>query len=119
VLAKRRHLANVVIDNVCDGHYGLAGQEAAIMGLPVVVFNHRTTHDTLVIWEENGNLTGEMAFPFWQARTLEEAVTVASWLATHTDVEDRRAIRAWSEEYFNLRRLITKYWDPFVKKLLS
>ena len=47
VLARRRSLASVVIDNVCDGHYGLAGQEAAILGLPVVGFNHPRTLEAM------------------------------------------------------------------------
>ena len=38
VLSWRRSNATVVIDNISDGHYGLAGSEALLMGLPVVTF---------------------------------------------------------------------------------
>src|SRR5947209_4267866 len=38
LLYKRRHEATCVIDNLCDGHFGLAGLESMSMGLPTIVF---------------------------------------------------------------------------------
>lgn len=114
VLAMRRSLASVVIDNVCDGHYGLAGQEAAIMGLPVVVFNHPRTLAAMDGWEKAGT-----CFPFVQASTVDEAAAAAVWLARENSSARRHAIRAWAEEFFDPRRLVARYWDPFISELAS
>lgn len=117
VLAQRRFYAPVVIDNVCDGHYGLAGQEAAIMGLPVVVFNHPRTLAAMKDWEKDGT-----RFPFTQAASVDEAFEIAVQLASEDDdayLARRREIRAWAEEFFDPRRLIEQYWDPFVSELAS
>ena len=48
VLIERRFHATVVIDNISDGHYGLAGTEALMMGLPVVTFNSHATREALL-----------------------------------------------------------------------
>ena len=121
VLAKRSSLATVVIDNVSDGHYGLAGQEAVIMGLPVVVFNHPRTVAALDGWQPmHGSIT--TMFPFQQATTLDEAVNVATFLAQESPTiqRDRRhAIRAWAENFFSSRKLIDEYWDPFIEELAA
>ncbi len=114
VLSARRSLASAVIDNVCDGHYGLAGQEAAILGLPVIGFNHPRTLEAMRDWCKDGT-----EFPFIQAFNLAEAVAAAGYAACHSDLAYRQAIRRWSEEFFAPRRLIAEYWDPFIKELAS
>lgn len=117
VLARRRSSASVVIDNVNLGHYGAAGQEAAILGLPVVVFNHRRQLEAMAGWEKPG-----MEFPFTQAETLDEAVDLAVQLAMESSRDYRRrraAIRKWSEKFFSPRRLVREYWDPFIDELGS
>jgi hypothetical protein len=114
VLSKRRALASVVIDNVSDGHYGMAGLEAAILGLPVVVYNHERTLEAMAGWGVN-----EPGFPFIQAESLEQAVATAVGIARDItgDRPYRRAIRAWAEKYLDPRRLIAVYWDSFIKEL--
>lgn len=111
VLAVRSASATVVIDNVSDGHYGLAGQEAAIMGLPVVGYNHLRTLEAMQSWVKPGTI-----FPFWQAETLDDAVLVATHLAQESG-EFRYKIRAWAEEFLNPRRLIAEYWDKFFDEM--
>lgn len=112
VLARRRSQATAVIDNVEDGHYGLAGQEAAGFGLPVVVYNHPKTLQALAGWEKPGTM-----FPFIQAESVDEARDLAADLASRTTAAGRRAIRAWAEEFLDPRRLISEYWDPFITEL--
>lgn len=116
VLAQRSRLASVVVDNVCDGHYGLAGQEAAIMGLPVVVFNHARTLANMKGWNKLGS-----AFPFVQAESLDEVVETAAALARQRTWYDgyRHAIRDWAVEFLDPRKLVASYWDPFIKELAS
>lgn len=112
VLARRRSITTVVIDNVCDGHYGLAGQEAAIFGLPVVGFNHPRTLEAMEDWRSPGT-----EFPFIQAETVDEAARTAVRVAGEVTVPYRRAIRAWAGEFLDPRRLIGEYWDPFIDEL--
>lgn len=114
VLSRRRSRASVVIDNLCDGHYGLAGQEAAVLGLPVVVFNHPRTLVAMAGWDKDG-----AAFPFFQATELGDAIETATTLATDHlwALEHRYAIRDWAEEFLDPRRLIAEYWDPFIEEL--
>lgn len=114
VLSRRRSLASVVIDNVSDGHYGLAGQEAAIFGLPVVVFNHKRTLDAMSGWDKPGTES-----PFIQAVTVEEAADKAGRQASQVSLSYRRAVRQWAEEFLSPLRLISKYWDPFIKELAA
>lgn len=113
ILAVRRTQASVVIDNVCDGHYGVAGQEAAIMGLPVVVFNHPVTTEGLKDWDPDGP-----GFPFFHAGTVEEAAQAAARLASFRDTP-ARPIRRWAQEYLDPARLIRDWWDPFAEELAS
>ena len=115
VLEKRRTLASVVIDNVSDGHYGLAGQEAAILGLPVVGFMHEKTMEAMFG-------TNSLGFPFVNVdsvpRAVETAKTIARWkFPLYHDY--RRAIRRWAEEYLDPVRLIEEYWEPFIEELAS
>lgn len=115
VLAKRRSDASVVIDNLSDGHYGLAGQEAAILGLPVLVYNHKQTLDAMREWRTDG-----AEFPFYQVETLEEAAYVAAELAQRGSLAIRRKrIRRWAEKFFDPRFLIGEYWDTFIMELAS
>jgi hypothetical protein len=114
VLARRRSEATVVIDNVCDGHYGLAGQEAAILGLPVVGWNHPQTLAAMDGWVKAGT-----EFPFTQAETIGGAIAAATRLAAENSDSRRQAIRAWAEEFLNPQRLIAAYWDPFIDELAA
>jgi hypothetical protein len=117
VLRKRQSFASVVIDNVCDGHYGLAGQEAVILGLPVVVFNHEKTLATIGDWEKTDTI-----FPFIQATTVDEAADIAAAYAKKSETSQRihrQMTRNWAEEFFEPQLLISSYWDPFIKELAS
>jgi len=117
VLRKRQSFASVVIDNVCDGHYGLAGQEAVIMGLPVVVFNHEKTLATIGDWEVSNTI-----FPFIQATTVTEAADIATLYAKKAGRSQRlhrQMIRNWAEEFLDPRVLIAAYWDPFIEELAA
>lgn len=115
VLETRRTQATVVIDNVCDGHYGLAGQEAAILGLPVVVFNHPVTMEGLKDWDMDGP-----GFPFVQAHTIDEAAETAARLAASwSGGGPNPKIRRWAERFLDPARLIRDWWDPFAEELAS
>jgi hypothetical protein len=117
VIAVRRSLASVVIDNVSDGHYGLAGQEAAILGLPVIGFNHQITLTNMCDWEKPGTIS-----PFIEAATVTDAASAAVLAAQKSGRmyrSYRLAIRKWAEEFLDPRRLIGDHWDPFIKELAS
>ncbi len=117
VLAKRRSLASVVIDNVCDGHYGLAGQEAVILGLPVFVFNHERTSKIMDGWCKKGTI-----YPFCYTDSVQDAAEMAVLMAKRKISEQqeiRFGIRKWAEEFLAPQHLISEYWDPFVEELAS
>jgi hypothetical protein len=107
----------VVIDNVSDGHFGEAGQEAAILGLPVSGYWCRQTMEGMCSWGG-----GDTGFPFTQVTTVDEAVGTALEFARMPARSYRILrceIRKWSEQWFDPRRLIREYWDPFVEELAS
>lgn len=107
-----RRASTAVIDNVCDGHWGLAGHESLLIGLPVVVFNHSKTIAALK------DLTGTEG-PFFQAKSVREAVHIAEDLARDSNIRKlQQDSRRWTEEYFDSTFLIRKTWDPFCDKLL-
>lgn len=110
VLSRRQKVATCVIDNVCDGHVGLAGIEAMSLGLTTVVFNHEKEKQSL---QDMGLLYP----PFVEVKSLEGAI--ASAIAYADDPERRRASRQWMEQVYYSKLLIDKYWDPFVDELLS
>lgn len=110
ILERRKTEATVCIDNVCDGHYGLAGLESMALGLPTVVFNQMLTRAAL-------DTMAPVYPPFLEcAPTLGSAVAMAE---AHSDRRQGRESRAWMEEYYNSQRLIGMYWDPFVEALLG
>ena len=117
VLWRRKMEATLVIDNVCDGHYGLAGCEALSLGFPCVVYNHPTTRAQLA------DLSPEPApFVDTEQPSLEHAVNAARQVLrmTPTEYRDfRRRIRLWVERFYAPERLITRYWDPFFDELLG
>lgn len=111
VLDRRQRQATCVIDNVCDGHYGLAGLEAMSMGLPTVVYNHAVTRAALK------DLAPEYP-PFAECGPdLHRAANTATDVADNMEL--RRSSRDWMERFYHSRRLIEKYWDPFVEELLG
>lgn len=114
VLLSRR-VSTVVIDNVCDGHWGLAGHEAVLMGLPVIVFNHPKTIEAL------NNLTGTNLIPFLSvAPTVEAAAEEARDLMRNPQLADIIGLRGrmLAEKYFHSKFLIEKTWDPFFDRLV-
>lgn len=116
VLAKRQWISSVAIDNVCDGHWGLAGHESLLLALPVVVFNHAKTLLAL------GELTEASFYPFVEvAPDLVDAANAARYLLEHPKLAERIGAqsRLWAEKYFNSRFLIERTWDPFFDKLVK
>lgn len=116
VLFLRKTKATVVIDNVCDGHFGLAGLEAMSLGLPVVVFNHEKTREEL----------REMAPLYPPLTEVNSSVTLAAEAAKRllacTENEQmglRREMRSWMEAHWNSKRLIALFWDKFADELVG
>lgn len=111
VLSRRQHEATCVIDNICDGHYGLAGLEAMSMGLVTLVFNHPTTRQALK------DMAPEYP-PFVEiAPSLTILVDTARVVCGDMDI--RRESRRWMEKYYHSQRIIDMYWEPFVEELLG
>lgn len=116
VLRQRRELATVLIDNVCDGHWGLSGHEGLLMGLPVIVFNHDKTKLALE------NLTGESSTPFVEVGPdIEEAAEAARRLLNNPKRAEAigRIGRDWAVDFLNSKFLIEQTWDPFFDKLIK
>ena len=116
VLWRRKTEATVVIDNVCDGHYGLAGCEALSLGLPCVVYNHPITKGQLA------DLAPEPA-PFIETERPEVSDAVAAArqvlrMSAEAYAHFRRSIRLWMERFYAPERLIARYWDPFFDELV-
>lgn len=116
VLWKRQTEATAVIDNICDGHYGLAGCEAMSQGWPFVVFNHEKTlaglRELAPILPPVENC-GPSVF-----QAIEAAKRLLA-LSENEMLERRHAMRDWAETYYNSERLIAKLWDPFVNSLVE
>jgi len=114
VLWKRRTEATVVVDNLCDGHYGLAGCEAMAQGWPFVVFNHEKTlaglRDLAPLLPPVENC----------GPSIYQAIEAAKRLLATSEnemLDRRRAMRDWAETYYAPQRLIAKFWDPFCDEL--
>lgn len=112
ILNIRRLHASVVIDNTTEGHYGLAGLEAMALGLPAVVFNHNKT------WDQLDDITEEVPPGFIE---VSHDADVSNAVNYHMNLspKERMKIREWMDSYYHSRRLIDKFWDPFVDKLLE
>jgi len=111
VLFRRKTHATVVIDNVCDGHLGLAGLEAMSMGLPLVVFNHEKTRAALRDFAPEYPPISEVG------PNPAEAMAAAVKLAINPDSGLRRAMRDWMERFYHSRRVIEKFWDSFFEEM--
>ncbi len=115
ILASRRVSASVVIDNVSDGHYGLAGLEAMSQGFPAIMFNREKTRAAL---RELAPLypplmeVGPSLYEAIQAARSLLAIPAEKMLAL------RREMREWMVTHYNSKRLIAKYWDTFVDELM-
>lgn len=128
ILAVRKSHCTVVLDNLCDGHWGLAGNEALSLALPTIVYNHPKTKAALA------ELTGSDVNPFIE---VERAVgmerepnpkamaEVEHWVNHITEMEPeayaqfRKDIRVWTVNHLGSENLIEKCWDPFVDELLG
>lgn len=116
VLWKRKTEATVVIDNVCDGHYGLAGCESLSLGLPCIVFLHEKTKTGLEDLAPETNPFIEVG-P-WTREAAGAARKVLE-MGKQKYRQLRQRCRRWAEQYYCSERLIEKYWDPFFDELLS
>jgi hypothetical protein len=112
LLDRRRKEASMVIDNITDGHYGLAGFEALSMGLPAIVFNHEKTKKAL------RDMAPEYP-PLWEVEQRHEAVAVKARAMVNYGPELRWAARRWMLNYYNPARLIEMYWDKFCEELVN
>lgn len=112
-LEKRRAHATIVLDNISDGHYGLAGMEALAMGLPCICFNHEITQGQIA-------MLGATFSPFLEVPPSIEAVLEMVEGSVKADCTAlRKDVRAWTEEFYNPARLIEEHWDTFVQELVS
>jgi hypothetical protein len=113
VMRTRRGKVSITIDNVGEGHYGLAGTESLSQGIPSIAWNHPTTIAQLQdIAPTGGN-------PFIQAEDVRTAVKHALAWPHNTAQEYGRVCRDWIETYYDSRYLIERYWEPFCDKLAS
>jgi hypothetical protein len=112
---QRRRTSLVAIDNVSDGHYGLAGLECISMGLPTVTFNHRATREAL------DELAGSSPFVETRGPHTEDAVNEVRLLLSDRDRLEKVSTdtRAWVERYYSSQRIIERYWDSFVEELVA
>lgn len=111
ILEARRTVARVVIDNVCDGHFGLAGQEAVLMGLPTIVFNHEKTLKAIQPYVspfvEVGPSVNDAAKMAMHLNSLPENIYQELRLQTY-----ERAV-----SLLNPKRLVDTYWEPFFQEM--
>lgn len=114
LLSNRKHFATIVIDNVSDGHYGLAGMEAMSLGLPFICFNAKATKIQL---QEMTDYIREDYPPIIEVLPNIKDVVQAVKNTKVTD-ELRYHCRLWIEKYYSPERLIKRYWEPFFEELL-
>lgn len=127
ILRRRKHEATIIFDNTIDGHWGLAGHEALLLGLPCLAFNHPETMKALTSYVHErypltpfDNISGR--FPFLNVNSVEEAKHVIGELAgmrEHDFLELRYAVRYWAEHYFSPCSMTKRFWDPFFSELLA
>ncbi len=113
VMSERRKWATITIDNVREGHYGLAGTESLSQGIPSIAWNHPTTIEQLAMIGGNN--------PFIEASSIKEATLHAITWAKDTQMATDYGLqcRAWIEEYYHSKKLIEKFWEPFCDDLLK
>lgn len=115
LMHKRKGLASVAVDNLYEGHYGLAGTEALSQGIPAVAWNHPITLRQLK------DMSDGHGSPFLEATSLADAVEkVRQYLRLSVSSQNviRQLSRSWIEKYYNSKRLIERYWEPFFDKLV-
>lgn len=114
VLKRNRSL--VAIDNVVDGHYGLAGLECLSMGLPTIVYNHPATTAALRDIAPVESPFVEVEHPW-----VQTAISAARELLADPDRVERVGAyaREWMVKYHNSRSIIERFWDPFFDELVS
>lgn len=113
VLHMRRREATVTIDNLSEGHYGLAGTESLAQGIPVVAWNHPRTLAQL------NDIAPGAGSPFIQASNIREAVVLAKEFAGADREVHGRIAREWIETFYNSKYLIERYWEPFCDRLVN
>lgn len=110
LLFEQRKYATLVLDNITDGHYGLAGCEAMVQGIQPIVFNHPITEQQL------RELSVDKYPPMIEVPQTARAVFEAINKASHTFCSE--AVE-WMHTSYNSTRLIERYWDTFCDKLVS
>lgn len=108
VMIARKRLATIAIDNLSEGHYGLAGTEALAQGIPTIAWNHPITLAQL------DGMAGSS--PFLPAKNAKEAAALA---VRYRDNAQLNSARKWIENYYDSKVLIAKYWEPFVDELIT
>ena len=114
ILFRRKTSASVIVDNICDGHFGLAGCEGLSLGLPTIVFNHEKTKAALRELAPEYPPFIEVSQSF---HAVIEAVKRMLAMPGGEYLEFRKQIRSWAERFYNSEYLIKKYWDPFFEEL--
>lgn len=110
LLFDQRKYATLVLDNITDGHYGLAGCEAMAQGIRAVVFNHPITQEQLK------ELSVDKYPPFIECPQTMRGVYEAIKTAPHDFCEE--AVE-WMNLSYNSPRLIERYWDTFCSELTN
>jgi hypothetical protein len=114
LLTARKHRATIVVDNITEGHYGLAGFEAMSLGLPFICFNAKATRIQL---SEMTDYIREDYPPIIEVLPNVKDVVQAVKNTVVTD-ELRHHCRLWMEKYYSPERLIKRYYEPFFEELL-
>lgn len=110
VLSLRRKLATITIDNVTEGHYGLAGTESLAQGIPTIAWNYGHTVEQLEL------IAPGVPSPFIHADDVRTAVKKA---VDYSSLPSRRhQAREWIEKCYNSRYLIERFWEPFCDQLV-
>lgn len=137
IVDRRRRLATVVVDNLCDGHWGLSGHEAIALGLPTLVYNNTKTiaalrdyvgakdgwndrldHPSLPFGELVGWVPMRKVGRVDDMRELIGAVEAIHAMPSNMYDALRHDIRGWAERHFDSRKLIERFWTPFFDELL-
>jgi hypothetical protein len=113
VMTTRRKMATITIDNVDEGHYGLAGTESLAQGIPSIAWNHPIT-----LQDQLEHMAPGVGSPFMEVNSLRNAVHTAK-LNDELLLENRHAARNWIERFYNSKYLVERYWEPFCDELVK